>query len=532
VKPADALFLVRQLLRSGIAGPERPDHALRALAILRRWGSTPASGYATSALRQPDRPAIVDEGGTLTFAEVHGRTNALARGLASRGLGPGDGIALLCRNHRHFVEVTVACAKLGADVLYLNTSFAGPQLADVVARERPRALIYDAEFAPLLAGVDAGVDRLVAWPEPGAPTPADTSLDALRAGFDADDLSPPERPGRTVILTSGTTGTPKGAERHHPESLLPAATLLSVIPLRARDRTLIAAPLFHSWGLAHFALGVACGSTLFLRRRFDPEDTLAEAAAHGVSAIAVVPVMIGRIMDLPEEVRARYPLPDLRVVAASGSPIPGALSAAFMDAYGDVLYNLYGSTEVAWATVASPADMRAAPGTAGRPPRGTTIRLYDNADRAVPDGAVGRIFVANGMAFEGYTDGGGKPVIDGLMSTGDIGRIDHEGRLFVEGREDDMIVSGGENVYPGEVEELLCDHPAVADAVVVGVEDEQFGQRLKAFVVRRAGFELGEEEVQAHVRERLARYKVPREVAFLDELPRNATGKVLRRELR
>jgi fatty-acyl-CoA synthase len=202
-----------------------------------------------------------------------------------------------------------------------------------------------------------------------------------------------------------------------------------------------------------------------------------------------------------------------------------------MDRFGDVLYNLYGSTEVAWATIATPKDLRAAPGTAGRPPRGTVVKLLDEEGREVPAGETGRIFVGNEMAMQGYTDGGGKKVVGGLMSSGDLGHIDEDGRLFVAGRDDEMIVSGGENVFPREVEDLLSAHEAVSEAAVVGVEDDEFGQRLRAFVVLEPGRDTSEDELKDHVKGNLARYKVPREVVFLDELPRNATGKILKRDL-
>ncbi|HSS11005.1 MAG TPA: AMP-binding protein, partial [Acidimicrobiales bacterium] len=207
------------------------------------------------------------------------------------------------------------------------------------------------------------------------------------------------------------------------------------------------------------------------------------------------------------------------------------LALRFMDAFGDVLYNLYGSTEVAWASIATPSDLRQAPGTAGRPPRGTLVRVVDADGHEVPDGQSGRIFVANSMLFEGYTGGGSKPVVDGLMGTGDTGHFDDAGRLFVDGRDDEMIVSGGENVFPREIEDLLSEHPAVADCSVVGVPDDKFGQRLKAFVVLRPDHSATATELQDYVRAHLARYKIPRDVVFLSELPRNATGKVVKRDL-
>jgi fatty-acyl-CoA synthase len=522
--------VARTLLATGMLKPTRPDRAVRSAAALRRWGPTPAAAYAGAAIRFPDREAIVDDRGTLTFAEVQRRTNALAAELANAGIGEGDGVAIMCRNHRGFVEATVACAKLGASALYLNTAFAGPQLADVLEREQPVAVIYDEEFAGLIATGAEGRSRFVAWHEPG--TPADDPLleDLIERG-DPCELPAPQERGRVVILTSGTTGAPKGAERKEPDSLEPMAAMLSKIPLRAQGATMIAAPMFHSWGFAHFTLALPLASTLVLRRRFDPEDTLRAVAHHRASALALVPVMLQRILDLGEETIGRYDMHALKVIALSGSVLPGDLATRTMDLFGEVLYNLYGSTEVAWATIANPADLRAAPGTAGRPPIGTVVKLLDGEGREAAPGAPGRIFVSNEMMFDGYTGGGGKEIIGGMMSTGDVGHFDEDGRLFVDGRDDEMIVSGGENVFPREVEDLLADHAGIEEAAVVGVPDEQFGQRLKAFVVTRDGVQLDEEGVKQYVKENLARFKVPREVVFMSELPRNATGKVLKRVL-
>jgi acyl-CoA synthetase (AMP-forming)/AMP-acid ligase II len=524
------LEVARTLVGTGMFTPVRPDKAVRALGALRKWGPTPAAAYTGSAIRYPDRLALVDERGALTFAEVDRRTNALARALQREGVKAQDGVAIMCRNHRGFIEATVACSKLGASVLYLNTAFAGPQITDVLRREAPAALIYDEEFCELVREGGQGRRRFVAWCDPGS-HPEDPVLEHMLAHSGEEPLQAPAESGRVVILTSGTTGTPKGAARKQPDSMGPAAALFSKIPLRARETTVIAAPLFHSWGFAHFTLALPLASTLVLRRRFDPEETLRAVAQHRASTLAVVPVMLQRILDLPAETIASHDLHALRVVAASGSALPGELATRAMDALGDVLYNLYGSTEVAWATVATPQDLRAAPGTAGRPPLGTVVKLLDKDGLEVAPGESGRIFVANEMMFEGYTGGGGKEVVGGLMSTGDVGHFDAGGRLFVDGRDDEMIVSGGENVFPREVEDLLADHREIEEAAVVGIEDTEFGQRLKAFVVRRNGSELDEEAIKRYVKENLARYKVPREVVFLPELPRNATGKVLKREL-
>jgi|RhiMetdeSRZDD1v2_1073273.scaffolds.fasta_scaffold15170_8 acyl-CoA synthetase (AMP-forming)/AMP-acid ligase II len=532
---SDVPFNVRTLAEAGVLRPVRPDKLALMFRVLARWGASPAAGITGAAINHPDEAMLEDEAGTLTFAEVHSRSNALARGLAAEGVHEGDGVAIMCRNHRGFVEATLAVSKLGANGLYMNTAFAAPQLAGVVERESPVALLYDAEFGGLLeqaaeAGSEIGLRRYVSWAD-GDDEVTDPRLEDLIESSDDRDLDPPGESSRFVILTSGTTGTPKGAQRSQPDTLGPLAAMFSKIPLRAREMTMIAAPLFHSWGFAHFTLGLALTSTYALRRRFDPEETLRATQDSGATALVVVPVMIQRILELSPETLARYDLSSLRVVAASGSALPGELATKWMDTFGENLYNLYGSTEVAWATIATPEDLRAAPGTAGRPPRGTAVRIVDADGNDVAPGKTGRVFVGNEMAFEGYTGGGGKDVLDGLLSSGDVGHFDSDGRLFIDGRDDEMIVSGGENVFPREVEDLLSDHGQIKEVAVIGVEDEQFGQRLKAFVVLSEGADLTPDEIKDHVKSNLARYKVPREVEFLDSLPRNATGKILKREL-
>jgi fatty-acyl-CoA synthase len=530
-KLEEAAFVARTFARAGMVRPENPLRVLKSVGVLRRWGTSIAGGYASAAIRRPDALALIDDGGALTYAELDRRANELARGLSAAGICAGDGIAVLCRNHRYFVEVTIAADRIGADLIFLNTMFAAPQVSAVCDQEKPVAIVYDDEFGETVAAASEGRICFIAWADSPRSGSART-LDQIRAGQSSDALDPPPSPGRIIILTSGTTGTPKGAQREQPSSLAPAASLLDVIPLRAREITLIAPPLFHSWGMAHFSLALMLGSTIVLQRGFDPQQSLIAAARHGASALVIVPVMLQRMVELPADALAGVDLSRLKVIAASGSALPGELALRAMDRFGDILYNLYGSTEVAWATVAGPADLRAAPGTAGRPPRGTVVQLFDEHDKPVTELAVtGRIFVGNGLGFEGYTGGQTKQQISGLMSTGDVGHFDSAGRLFIDGRDDEMIVSGGENVFPREIEDLLADHPGVSEAAVIGVVDAQWGQRLRAFVVVSGESGPGEAELQDLVRDRLARYKVPREVLFIDELPRNATGKVLRREL-
>jgi fatty-acyl-CoA synthase len=487
------------IARTGLLRPSGPRATVRAIAAARKWELTFAGVTAIAAIRYPDRVAIVDDDGPLTYGELDRTANQLANDLRARGIGHGDGVGLLCRDSRFFVQAVAAVSKVGADLLLLNTSFSGPQLAEVTGREGAAALIHDPEFADLVAAAEV------------------PCIDALPPGSDAEPPAP-AGPGRQIILTSGTTGTPKGARRPPSTPTDAIVGFLAAVPLRARRAHMVAAPMFHSWGFAHMGLTMMLGGTLVVRRRFDPEQTLAAIARHRADVLACVPVMAQRIMALPADVRAKYDCSSLRVAAFGGSALPGDLAIAFMDAFGDVVYNTYGSTEVAIVTIAGPEDLRADPGTAGRPVSNVVVKLLDG----------GRIFVGSSAAFEGYTGGGSKEIVDGLMATGDVGSFDAAGRLRIEGRDDDMIVSGGENVFPAEVEDVIATLEGVREAAVIGVEDAEFGQRLAAFVVGDAD----EEAIKTAVRDRLARYKVPRDVIFMDELPRTATGKVLKRELR
>ncbi|MBE7325272.1 AMP-binding protein [Nocardioides sp. Y6] len=514
------------LRRAGVVRPMSPAKLRLIVRTIKAWGTGPAGGFTQLALTRPDQVGIIDELGELTFRQIHERSNALAHGLKAQGVKEGDQVAVMCRNHRGFVEASIAVAKLGADLLYLNTAFAGPQLRAVLDREAPVMVIHDEEFTGLLEGASVN-RRVVGWVDGN---PGGDSLESLIGAHPATDLQPPSRHARIIILTSGTTGTPKGAPRKE-AGISNGVSLMSRLPLESGWRTHIAAPLFHTWGLAHMFMAMLLGSTMVLRRGFDPEEALRSLQDDRCDSFVVIPVMLQRILNLPEDVRAKYDLSHLKVTAASGSALPGDLALEWMNAFGDNLYNIYGSTEVAYASIAMPDDLRASPESAGKPPYATTVKILDAAGKEVPQGESGRIFVANKMLFDGYTGGGNKEIIDGLMSTGDLGRFDADGRLHVEGRDDEMIVSGGENVFPREVEDCLVRHDAVLEAAAVGVEDPEFGKRLRAFVVVSDPAAADEKVLKDWVRANLARYKVPREIVFLEELPRNATGKILKRTL-
>ncbi|MEV5830283.1 AMP-binding protein [Spirillospora sp. NPDC052242] len=501
----------------GALRPVRPDRAVRMPLAYLRYGPVPATIGAMSALRWPDRTAIVDERGTLTYAELEGRAAALATALRDR-VRDDDRIGILCRNHRGFVEAVLAATRLGTDVVLLNTDFSAKQLADVAGREGVGLLVHDEEFGPVVDDARFGGARILGWTD----APALETIDALVEQTGAEPLKP-ARTSNVIIMTSGTTGTPKGA-RHEMSvaALIPAAlTHLMRVPVRSGAPIVITPPLFHLLGFAYSTVGLGMGMPLVLSRRFDAAKALRLIADTEAEALVAVPVMLQRILDAPD-----VPTPSLRVVVCGGSALHPHVSDAFMDRFGDVLVNVYGATEIGWATIATPDDLRAAPGTVGRPSLRLTIRILGEDGRELPPGEPGEIFVGGGLRFAGYTGGGGKEERDGLTSTGDLGHFDDAGRLFVDGRADDMIVSGGENVFPGEVEALLGGHPDVADASVTGVDDAEFGQRLAAYVVRAPGADIGADDLKAYVKEHLARYKVPRDVHFVDELPRTSTGKV------
>jgi fatty-acyl-CoA synthase len=525
----DEAYFAALLVRSGVVRADPPHHVARIVRAFERHGLL-AAAVSVGAIRHPDRVAVIDERGELTFKELDRRSNALANAWRERGLEPGEGVAILARNHRGLLDSVFAGAKCGARLVMLNTSFAAPQIREVAGREGTDLLVCDDEYLEMLEGVDPPRGRWRAWTDQDVDGATDT-LEALIAAGSPDAPPKANVAPRIVILTSGTTGTPKGAPRSEPRSLALVGGVLSKVPFRAGGVTELCVPMFHSLGFANMLLAFALGSTVVVRRRFDPEATLDSLGQHRATSMAVVPVMLQRLLELGDRPR---PDPDsamLRIIFVGGSQLGAELCQRAMAAFGPIVYNLYGSTEIAYATIATPEDLEAEPGSVGKVVRGSVVKLLDDHDQEVPVGSIGRIFVGNSSQFEGYTGGETKCHVNGLMSSGDVGHFDSQGRLFIDGRDDEMIVSGGENVFPSEIEELLAGHEAIAEVAAIGVPDDQFGQRLQAFVVLRPGAELSEAEVKDYVRENLARYKAPREVVFIDALPRNATGKVVKREL-
>ncbi len=524
----DTLGAVAVMLRSGLLHFPRVDRSLATLAATRKYGPFAGAVHA-HAVRGLDAVAISDERGDVTYAELDASSNALVRAWSAAGVTAESVVGVMARNHRGLVLTMLAAAKLGSRLVLMNTGFASRQLVDVATRENISTLVFDSEFADVTATLRGNVRRYLSWQDD--PALAVPTLDTVVAGLDRSAVPAPENFGGFVLLTSGTTGTPKGAPRGR-TSPFASAQFLDRVPLREGQTMVMAAPAFHGTGVSQLALALALGQTVVMVRRFSPIDALRAIEDHRANVLVVVPTMLQRILELGAATIAQFDTSSLKIIFSAGSALSPDVCRRTQESFGPVLHNLYGSTECAVATVATPEDIQRAAGTAGRAPVTCHVELFDDDDRRITaPGEVGRIFVKSGLSFAGYTDGHDKERIGGLLSTGDVGHWDEQGYLFVDGRDDDMIISGGENVYPLEVENLLAERDDVFDVAVVGIPDPAFGHRLRAFVVSAPGTTSTPGEIKAFVKSNLARYKVPREVVFLEELPRNATGKLLRRVL-
>jgi fatty-acyl-CoA synthase len=524
-----------KMFEAGAFKIEPPQNIAAMVADIRRWGEF-GMIPALNARRTPNGTAIIDDDGEMTFKELDDAANAVANGLLAIGLKGGDGLALLIRNHRWFLIAAYGAAKVGVKLILLNSEFSGPQIKEVSEREGAKLIIFDDEYTKAVSAAEPPLGRLRALPtNPDNDAPSESTDETLADLIARSRPTPPPKASahsKIIILTSGTTGTPKGANRSTPASLAPIGGVLSHVPFRSGEVTSLPAPMFHALGFLHATIAMMLGSTLVLRRKFKPANVLADIEKHKVTALVVVPVMLSRILDAFDGMERKPDLSSLRIVFVSGSQLGAELATRALKDLGPVVYNLYGSTEIAFATIARPKDLSINPATVGPVVKGVKVKLFDDNGNEVAQGEVGRIFVGNTFPFQGYTGGGGKQIIDGLMSSGDVGYFDEHGLLYVSGRDDEMIVSGGENVFPAEIEDLISGHPEVIEATALGVEDEDWGHRLRAFVVKAEGASLDEDTIKTYVRDHLARYKVPREVIFLDELPRNPTGKILKRELR
>lgn len=472
--------------------------------------------YRLNAVAHPDWCAIVDARGPLDYAELNARVNRLANHLLAVGAARGR-LAYLLPNCREAVEAMGAAAKLGIDPVPVNTRFQTEEVRYLLERQQPAAVVVDGPLAERVGGF------------PGPVLVRGGAYEEALAGAADTEPAPGAAESRMVIHTSGTTGHPKGAERRM-EAIgrLSILGFLGTVPVASDDRIVVPAPIFHSLGMGLTTMALALGATAILPERFDAEELLRDVEVYRASAAVVVPVMLQRLVQLPREVRHRYDVSSLRWVLVSGSVLPPTLEAAARDVLGPVLYNLYGSTEAGWVSIATPEDSANRPGTVGRRLPGLGLRVVDDDGATVPTGEDGEIVVGGGTLFDGYT---GTPFRDHWYPIGDMGHVDDDGYLYVSDRKDDMVVTGGENVYPAEVERVLESHPGVAEVAVYGIDDSEYGKILCASVVPRAGAALTPGELDTHCRDHVANYKVPKHFWVAEALPWSVTGKILRRQL-
>ncbi|WP_433527274.1 AMP-binding protein [Nocardia pseudovaccinii] len=519
------------------SGALRPVGPTAARAIARgyhAYGRSLGLIITITAARHPDRIALVDETGAVTYRELMRRSEAIAAAL--HHLAPElRSLGILCRNHRGFVEAVIAGSRLGCELVFLNTELPIAQLTRILERHAPDALVHDDEYLAAVTETGYPGIRVRAWCEPGTESDLLT-LDQL--AHQRYPVPPPVRqPARITLLTSGTSGMAKGVGKQ--AGLRPvleaAVSLATASRMNHRDVAIVAPPFFHGFGLGALAGQLALGATAVTRRRFDPELALADIQRHRATVFIGVPVMLQRLTALSADIRRGYNVSSLRLAMTGAAPISPNTISQFMREFGPVLINGYGSTEAGVVAIATSSDLEYSPKTVGRPIIGVSVRIL-RADRThAPVGETGTIFVRGGLGFTGYTadptgSAPAKEVLDGYVNTGDMGHLDEQGRLYIDSRDDEMIISGGENIYPREVENALAEHPAVADVTVVGVPDPEYGQVLRAYLVTTSA-ELADEDLKRHVRARLERYKVPKQFVRLTEIPRNPSGKVLRHKL-
>ncbi len=402
--------VVRTLTARGLLGLELPHRRARQLLALQRWGYGIAGELRAAAAVSGSRVALIDERGAHTYSEAVDLGDRLARVLRSRGLPAGARVGLLAPNGVEFVLALYAANLLGIDLVLLNTGLTGERITQIADRDDLQTVLHDGELAHLVGGVAAAYDlgELMTQARDAAYAPS------------GGRLAPAREEGRTIVLTSGTTGVPKGAPRRAVGGIGAIVSILERIPLHHRDRILLSAPLFHTWGFAGLQLAFGVQATVILQRRFEPARAQAALAEHRAQVLFAVPAMLQRLLAWREAV-PEAGMPHLRVVASSGSKFPPGFATRFLDEFGEVLYSLYGSTEVSWATIATPEHLRRDPDTAGTPPLGTRLALLDADRQPVPDGEIGHFYVGNDMVFDGYLDGSTRDQHAGVIAIGDLG---------------------------------------------------------------------------------------------------------------
>jgi acyl-CoA synthetase (AMP-forming)/AMP-acid ligase II len=489
------------------------------------------------AATQPEKPALVCGGDILSYRAYDERSNRAARALIRLGVQPGDRVAVMSYNSIAASEVSASLRKARAVSVPVNFRLRGPELAYIVRDCGARAVCAGPEFVEHVeaARPDLGGEPVLVAIGDSAPPAGWARLEEAMAAMSAEPLPGIEiGPGAAMVYTSGTTGHPKGAYRPKgitPESVLSAVMLFG---LRGDDVHLMAGPGYHSAVGAFAGLTIICGGTLVIMPRFDAERALELIERHRVTTTFMAPTLLQRIMDVPAEVRARHDVSSVRALILGAAPCPHSLKERAHAYFGEVLWEFYGATETGFNLVLRPEDQLRKPGSAGRPPEGQEILLLDDEGCPVPDGEPAELWVRNDSlaAYYNRPDATARSTRDGFFTVGDVAYRDAEGYYYICDRKVDMIISGGVNIYPAEVEACLHAHPAVRDVAVIGRPDDHWGESVTAVVVLQPGASATEQELVDWCRGRIADYKRPRSVDFASELPRDQAGKLLKRQIR
>lgn len=522
--------------RSGLAY-NLPARGLAAVIEQRlRGGLGLASVFRVHGAAHPDKLALSDVRQRLTFGEVDARIDRLAGELAARGIGRGAPVVIVLHNRLEVIEMQAVATRLGGAAVSASWRSTVEELAYIVEHSGARAMVIEGELVgPVLAARSrfAGLGENI-WAVGEAPE-GTTSYDDIAAHGRSRPVTDGGEEGSVVIYTSGTTGRPKGAVRTFGrDAHLAYLYMLAELPVRADDRHLAVCPLYHSTAFAFATITLLLGGSVHVERRFDAQHTLEVIARERITTTAMVPTMLHRLLQLPPATLAAHDTRSLRAILSGGAPLSGTLAREVCEAFGHVLYNFYGATETGINTVATPEELLRAPGTIGHAVGGNDLRILDDDGHPVPDGATGELFVKNSMLVRYHRDDEATraSMRDGHFSVGDLAHRDRHGLFHLDGRKRDMLISGGVNVYPAEIEEVLASHPSIAEVAVVGAPDPDLGERVRAFVALRIGASASAEEIVAFARTKLSGPKLPREIVFLEELPKNPTGKILKRELR
>jgi len=515
-------------------------------AALRR-GMGIRSMHAIHAAASPGRVALVDQHRSLDYAALDAEIDAIAVALHDDGARRGEPVGLLLENRSEYVAAWMGLTRLGIACAHLGTSSTAAELPPLLARSGIRRLFVSDATLPVAEPVlrehpELGLRLFhIGRPDQAPPAGAKSYHALVRAslGREIPSATALDASGTldasSVVYTSGTTGRPKGAVRDL--AALGAMELLRVLerlPLRVGDRHLVVAPLYHSGAQAFTMINSALGATVVLMDHFEASRALDLLSHERINSAFMVPTMIRRILELPAELHARRPTPALRALVSGAAPFGAGLRAQAIERFGPgVIFDFYGATELGWVTLCDGHEMLARPGTLGRPLAGQEIRVVAEDGRALPAGEVGKIYTRSGQHMRGYLDDDAatQEIRDrGFVTVDDLGYVDADGHLFLTGRARDMVISGGVNVYPIEVESVLSQHPCIRDVAVLGIPDEEWGERLLAVVVPGAGFDP--EEASTWARARLAKAKLPRRWETVDAIPRNPTGKILKGVLR